>query len=232
MEFSEFCFEFLRLKPDGRAEFIAEVLESLGLSPEIEKIPWANDFNVIAKPERESEVVIVAHHDGPGANDNATGSYTLLKLAEILGEFGNVEFVSTGAEERGLLGALSFVSKNRDRLAEASAVINIDSVGVGPMFFLFSTPERDKQQAKLEMLALRVATEMRLPTMIWRKKVVRDEIVFHGVAPVIGLSWRNEDGTLPLAHSSQDVPDAVDTEKVRMTIEFTSKVAKRLTASR
>ncbi|QFG24265.1 M28 family peptidase [Actinomadura sp. WMMB 499] len=78
--------------------------------------------NVIAETERgrEDNVVVVGAHldsveDGPGINDNATGSAAVLAVAEEIGELGaeglrnRVRFAWWGAEEEGLRGSTHYV---------------------------------------------------------------------------------------------------------------------------
>jgi aminopeptidase YwaD len=84
-------------------------------------------------------VVIGAHYDsvraGPGANDNASGTATMLEVARVVSErrypFA-VRFVAFGAEEIGLLGSRHYVSTlGEAERNEIAAMINLDMVGVG-----------------------------------------------------------------------------------------------------
>ena len=95
-------------------------------------------------PGLRQEVVIVgAHYDGggvdpdgtvyPGAEDNASGTATLLALADALKGFQpkrTILFAAWGAEEQGAWGSRAFVESNPslDRIA---ATITLDNVGVG-----------------------------------------------------------------------------------------------------
>ena len=101
--------------------------------------------NVIARPpDGECRVVAGGHYDsvpgGPGANDNASGTATVVEMARALaadGEFDDVCFVLFGAEETGLIGSSRFV----DRLTAAEsetleAMLNFDMVGVGTNWLL------------------------------------------------------------------------------------------------
>ena len=84
-------------------------------------------------------VVIGAHYDsvaaGPGANDNASGTATMLELARVIAKRTypfSVEFVAFDAEEIGLIGSSRYVESlgETDRRA-VLAMINLDMVGVG-----------------------------------------------------------------------------------------------------
>jgi Zn-dependent M28 family amino/carboxypeptidase len=89
----------------------------------------------------EDEVVVVGAHldsvtEGPGINDNGSGSGTVLEIAEELAErgFGDlrrpVRFAFWGAEEAGLLGSEHYVaSLSPDELASIHANLNFDMLG-------------------------------------------------------------------------------------------------------
>jgi aminopeptidase YwaD len=97
--------------------------------------------NVIGmRPGRRPEAIVVgAHFDsvpaGPGANDNASGTATMLELARVFAQRDypyTLYFIAFGAEEIGLRGSRHFVEavpeSTRSRLR---AMINVDMVGVG-----------------------------------------------------------------------------------------------------
>jgi len=87
-------------------------------------------------------VVVGAHFDsvpeGPGANDNASGTGLVLELARALAADPgmapglNVVFVAFGAEELGLLGSAHYVRVLPPEAREGvRAMLNFDMVGVG-----------------------------------------------------------------------------------------------------
>jgi Zn-dependent M28 family amino/carboxypeptidase len=97
--------------------------------------------NVIGlRPGRRPEAIVIgAHFDsvpaGPGANDNGSGTATVLELARYFAQRDypyTLYFVAFGAEEIGLRGSRHFVDAlpqaTRERLR---AMINVDMVGVG-----------------------------------------------------------------------------------------------------
>ena len=111
--------------------------------------------NVIATSpggEGENTVVVGAHLDsvpnGPGINDNGSGSATILEIAQQMArldeEPGNrVRFAFWGAEEHGLLGSRHYVDElGAERLDDISVYLNFDMVG-SPNYipFLYGTPE-------------------------------------------------------------------------------------------
>lgn len=105
----------------------------------------AQTFNVIADSiagDPEDTVVIGAHLDGvaegPGANDNASGSAAVLALAEKVAasEVPNdkrIRLALWGAEEIGLLGSTAYVDdlvqNDPAELARISAYLNYDMIG-------------------------------------------------------------------------------------------------------
>lgn len=96
--------------------------------------------NVIAEPPGgECRMVVGGHFDsvanGPGANDNGSGTAVAIEMARAMaadGEFDDVCFVLFGAEEIGLLGSIHYVSTltNAEQQAMA-AMLNFDMLGVG-----------------------------------------------------------------------------------------------------
>ncbi len=84
-------------------------------------------------------VVVGAHLDsvpqGPGINDNGSGSATVLEIALQMSRLGiepknRVRFAFWGAEELGLLGSRHYVQRlTEDEVGEISAYLNFDMVG-------------------------------------------------------------------------------------------------------
>ena len=96
--------------------------------------------NVIADTEegREDQTVVGAHLDsvpeGPGINDNGSGSATILEIAEKMSELGieprnRVRFAFWGAEELGLFGSKYYVAQLDERqLGDLAVYLNFDMV--------------------------------------------------------------------------------------------------------
>lgn len=128
--------------------------------------------NVVARPPGgECRVVVGAHYDsvaaGPGANDNASGTATVLEMARALaadGEFEDVCFALFGAEEVGLIGSRYFVGSLSSEGRQAmEAMLNFDMVGVGSRWFFVGSPElRELLSAEAERqgLAFDLAEEL------------------------------------------------------------------------
>jgi Zn-dependent M28 family amino/carboxypeptidase len=102
----------------------------------------ATTSNIIAdtrKGDKTKTVVVGAHLDsvveGPGINDNGSGSATTLEIAEEMARLKivprqRVRFAFWGAEESGLLGSTYYVQQlNDDQLEQIYANLNFDMVG-------------------------------------------------------------------------------------------------------
>jgi aminopeptidase YwaD len=105
--------------------------------------------NVIGRPPQDDcQVIVGAHYDsvaaGPGANDNASGSATLLEIARVLdlrGQEEGVCFVAFGAEEPGLFGSRHFVTTLTSQgQPSPQAMVDLDMVGVGAEWQLMGSP--------------------------------------------------------------------------------------------
>jgi len=100
-------------------------------------------YNVIAKmkPHQNKDngqvVMVGAHHDsvhnGPGANDDASGVSAVLELARVMAEMPTdteLRFVTFGAEEKGLLGSYHYAgSLSEDEADRIVAHFQMDMVG-------------------------------------------------------------------------------------------------------
>ncbi len=109
----------------------------------VEVDPERKTVNVIAdspKGKKQEVVVVGAHLDsvleGPGINDNGSGSATILEIAEEMAELKSfkkmqrkVRFAFWGAEENGTLGSEHYVDTLSDaRLSNIYANLNFDMV--------------------------------------------------------------------------------------------------------
>jgi Zn-dependent M28 family amino/carboxypeptidase len=122
----------------GTAEYVADVLTELGLSPVTETggEEGREVLSVIADIPGSSnagEIVLVsAHHDAwfYGADDNATGVAVILEVARALARSSpdrTVRIASFDREEEGLVGAAEYAAAHADE--GWYRVVNLDSVG-------------------------------------------------------------------------------------------------------
>jgi len=93
--------------------------------------------NVIAKRGQNPLAIVGAHYDSvpgsPGANDNASGTVTVLELARELANSPLSEriwFMFFDGEEDGLWGSRRFVEQNLELVRGLKAMLNLDMVGV------------------------------------------------------------------------------------------------------
>ena len=109
-----------------------------------------NQYNVIADSPRgdaDRTIVMGAHLDsvqeGPGINDNGSGSSTLIEIAEQVAKLSDkprnrMRFAFWGAEEAGLVGSTAYVNElvGNGKISEIEANLNFDMVG-SPNFVRF-----------------------------------------------------------------------------------------------
>lgn len=93
--------------------------------------------NVIARLGDKPQAIVGGHYDSvpgaPGANDNGSGSVTVLELARTVAKEAwtkNVWFVWFDGEEDGLWGSRKFVEQNPEVVKGLRAMLNLDMVGV------------------------------------------------------------------------------------------------------
>jgi Zn-dependent M28 family amino/carboxypeptidase len=114
---------------------------------EVPPIETRQDFNVIAElPGKNDDNVVMAgaHLDsviqGPGINDNGSGSAALLETAQLLSKLkpeNTLRFAWWAAEEQGLVGSEDYVAGlSQDELDRIAAYLNFDMVG-SPNFVYF-----------------------------------------------------------------------------------------------
>jgi hypothetical protein len=75
------------------------------------------------------------HPDGPGADDNASGTAGVLECARLLKDFSakrSIMFVPFNAEEKWMVGSLPFVQKCASENMNIIAVLNMDMIGWFP----------------------------------------------------------------------------------------------------
>lgn len=124
------------------------------------------NFVWIKKGESPEKIVIGAHYDkvadGCGALDNWTGVITLLHLYRSLKDVPmkkTLVFVAFGKEEKGLIGSRAMTNTiSKEQAAEYCAMINIDSLGLGP-----PQVADNMSSKKLTELAADLAKEMKMP---------------------------------------------------------------------
>jgi Zn-dependent M28 family amino/carboxypeptidase len=112
-------------------------------------------YNVIAESkdgDPNNVVMIGAHLDsvqqGPGINDNGSGSAAILEVAEQMAKvkpFNKVRFAWWGAEESGLVGSTAYVDGlGEEELDKIALYLNFDMVGSpNHVFFVYDGDDSD-----------------------------------------------------------------------------------------
>jgi Zn-dependent M28 family amino/carboxypeptidase len=132
------------------AEFVAAGTPTGTLTTDVESDLERTTYNVIAdvpkselrKIKNPDQVVVVGAHldsvpEGPGINDNGSGSAGILEIAKQLSSTGlyknlqrPVRFAFWGAEELSLLGSEHYVANlSEDELSRIYANLNFDMIG-------------------------------------------------------------------------------------------------------
>lgn len=124
---------------DKAAQFIYEKFQSYGLQVQYETFS-STGKNVIATKQglndSQTYFVICAHYDdmpsgttAPGADDNASGTATVLELARVFSQYNfnyTIKFICFDEEEQGLIGSNYYATQARNRNDSIIGVINLD----------------------------------------------------------------------------------------------------------
>ena len=132
----------------------------------IDKHKDVENFVLTKKGESSEKIVVGAHYDkvadGCGALDNWTGIVTLSHLYRSLKDVPTKKtlvFVAFGKEEKGLIGSRAMTNAiSKEQAVEYCAMINIDSLGLGP-----AQVADNMSSKKMTQLAADLAKEMQMP---------------------------------------------------------------------
>jgi aminopeptidase YwaD len=180
---------------------------------------------------RPGAVVVGAHFDsvagGPGANDNASGTATMLEVARFFAQRDDypdtLYFVAFGAEELGLRGSRHFVeSLPQSVRQELRAMLNLDMVGVGDEQRLVGATE-------LVEIARDVAEAMGIPNYVagGSSSASSDHESFQRVGLPALLIHRRHD---PNYHTPRDLAEYVDPTYLALAGQLAINVLERLAA--
>ena len=133
----------------------------------IDKYDDVENLVVVKKGESSEKIVIGAHYDkvanGCGAVDNWTGQVALSHLYRTFRDVSfkkTLVFVAFGQEERGLVGSHAMTKAiPEEQLPDYCAMVNIDSLGLGPP----QVADNMSGGKKLGELAADLAKEMKIP---------------------------------------------------------------------
>lgn len=124
---------------DKAAQFIFEKFQSWGYQVQYETFS-STGKNVVATKQGSNDsqayFVVCAHYDdmpsgttAPGADDNASGTATVLELARVFSKFNSnytIKFICFDEEEQGLVGSNYYATQARNRNDSIIGVINLD----------------------------------------------------------------------------------------------------------
>lgn len=178
----------------------------------------------LGKKYPDEFIIIDGHYDtlnGPGANDNGSGTVTLLEIARLMANIEtdySIKFIHFTGEERGLIGSQEYVSKIAvPQNLKIKAVLNIDEVGgvknkantiivceqdeSNPTSNNVASSELTTKMANIFPLYTSLKTEI-------SNAYSSDYMPFQAVGyPITGLFEKNE---TPYAHTINDVIDNLD----------------------
>jgi peptidase M28-like protein len=155
----------------------------------------------------------------PGANDNASGVATVLRLAERYGgslEHFRLMVVLTGAEEPFMLGMRSWLKRHREELDPTTTVfLNVDSVGQGTprwhsasgfIFPLAFHPTLTGLCAELAEEHHARGVKRRTPTDAYAARAAG--------FPAISIGCLNAMDYVPTKHNWDDTPENLDPDSL------------------
>jgi hypothetical protein len=170
----------------------------------------------------------------PGANDNASGVATVLRLAERFGgklEHFDVWVVFPGAEEGLLLGMREWVRAHRGELdRETTVFLNVDTAGNGTVRWI--TKEGFVAAMRYHPTLVEMCEEIAEGRDMGRGMVSRngtDALVARSAGfPAITITSRNALDYAPHWHQPTDTPDRIDLDSLDRTYEFCCALLERL----
>lgn len=157
----------------------------------------------------------------PGANDNASGVATVMRLAERYGgelEHFDLWVLLTGAEEGFALGMREWLRRHRDELEpETTAFVCVDMAGYG-------TPKFAKKEglvfpSNYHPALTELAEEAGAQPYVSR--LVTDSFPARAAGfPAIRISSLDAHNSIPNYHRPTDTPDRIDRDALARTYDF------------
>lgn len=168
----------------------------------------------------------------PGANDNASGVATVLRLAERFGgklEHFDVAVVFTGAGEGFALGMRNWIKRNQNELdAELTAVIAVDMAGYGTPHY--ATKEGFVVASRFHPTLIELAENIEGSEPYVSRSLSDAYQARAAGLPAIRVSSLPGSGAPPHYHLPTDTPDKLDPEALNRTYEFCCELVERIDA--
>jgi aminopeptidase YwaD len=187
---------------------------------------------------QEDRVAMIAHRDHgvwPGANDNGTGTGTLLEVARSLGKFKHhpraFQFISSTAEEGITIGAYHYVQSHKKEMKNIKAVINVDMIGTGGRLNLIekgvwpdlpNVPHAEWLNKMLEQVADEHGYNTGRMIASWG---VSEEGRFIDEGVPGAWFWKPDD---PYYHSQADTPDKLDANTMKVAGDIVASTMWRI----
>ncbi|GAB3797959.1 M28 family peptidase [Virgibacillus kimchii] len=233
------------------ADYISNEFASLGYDVDVQEFEIRGgdiSQNVIAtmSPEdvEDPEIVYVGgHYDSvpgsPGANDNASGTSTVLELARIFQDVDTdkeLRFIAFGAEEIGLVGSYYYVDQlSDDEIDRSLAYYNLDMVGTiwEPASQLYINPVDGDPENLVWQTSEAAAERIGLDedTIFLNPFGRSDHVPFHNAGIDAALFIWMEPGTAglePWYHTPQDTFDKISPEKVQIVGDLINSAVSEL----
>lgn len=173
-------------------------------------------YQAAKKSDPAKTLILGAHYDGvdtAAANDNASGTATMLEVARLLSKKKldmNLRFIAFGAEENGLIGSRYYTqSLKPEEIDNIVGMVNMDMVGVGDTInVLTASPNA---QSFVADLAVEKAKELNIsPSRGWSTR--SDHAPFEAVGIPVAFLHVSED---PYYHTDHDTLDKIQKENLR-----------------
>jgi hypothetical protein len=173
----------------------------------------------------------------PGANDNASGVATVLRLAERYGgrlENFDLWVVFPGAEEALLLGMREWLRAHKRELdPERTVFLNVDIAGSGTVRWI--EKEGFVASMRYHPTLIELCEEIGEETGAGRGMISRngtDALMARAAGfPAITITARNAMDYAPNWHQPTDTPDRIETDALEGTYEFCCALLERLDES-
>ena len=237
-EHVSYLSEVLGSRPDGSeaeletVDYLVEQFESYGYTNvnvyEFTFVSRGNEitsYNVEAVKEpmknhdTGQQIIVGAHHDsvpnGPGANDDASGTGALLELARVYANTPTdttIKFVAFGAEENGLWGSRRYAeAMETDEIERTVAMFQLDMVGsadAGDLVMFTADGEKNI------VTDLGAAAGSRVSELVPYSELGRsDHVPFHnlGIPAALFIHTPLE----PWYHTENDIIDHISKEKLK-----------------
>lgn len=168
----------------------------------------------------------------PGANDNASGVATVLRLAERYGgalEHFDVTIVLTGAEEGFALGMRDWIKRHRDELdPESTAILCVDMAGYGTP--KYATKEGFVFPSAYHPALIELAADVDGAKPYVSRSVTDSYAARSAGLPALRISALGARDETPHYHQPTDTPDRIDPDALTRTYEFCCALIERIDA--